>query len=246
MSAGSTRAMRKTTVTGGVSLIAATILFALVFSYLAKTFDYPAILDRPADEVLPRLLSLGERGRAVWAVYGLIPWLLVPAALGIRAAGQDAAPGAVQVVVITSVLAAACMSAGLLRWPSLHWQLAEAQATGTPAARDAAAVVFTATNSYLGNYVGEFLGELFLNICFLCSSVALVRATRTGRRWFLYLASFAAVLGVLSMFRNTTPVLAPIAALNNVVLPLWMLALGVTLVVHRADGLPSGERASLR
>jgi hypothetical protein len=32
------------------------------------------------------------------------------------------------------------------------------------------------------------------------------------------------------MLRNLTPVVAPIAALNNVVLPLWMLAFGLVLV----------------
>ena len=35
-------------IVGGASLVAATILFAAVFSDLAATFDYPAVLARPA------------------------------------------------------------------------------------------------------------------------------------------------------------------------------------------------------
>ena len=52
---------------GGIALILAAILFMAVFSYLAATFDYPDVLDRPAAEVLPRLVALGSSGRAVWA-----------------------------------------------------------------------------------------------------------------------------------------------------------------------------------
>lgn len=41
-----TASTRQTSVTvGGWSLIAATVLFAAVFGYLANTFDYPAVLD---------------------------------------------------------------------------------------------------------------------------------------------------------------------------------------------------------
>ena len=34
------------------------------------------------------------------------------------------------------------------------------------------------------------------------------------------------------MLRNLTPLVAPVAALNNIVLPLWMLTLGLVLTVH--------------
>jgi Domain of unknown function (DUF4386) len=217
---------------GGVSLIAATILFAVVFIYLANTFDYPAILSRPAGEVLPRLLSLGTTGRAVWVLYGLVPLLLVPTAIGVAAAAGDAAPRATQAAMITAVLSAASMMAGLLRWPSLHWQLALAYAGGSTAAREAIAGVFDASNSYLGNYIGEFLGEAFLNVFFLCASLALARAGGPSRRWLLYAGSAAAFLGSLAMFRNVTSLVAPIAAVNNTVLPIWMLALGVALLIH--------------
>jgi len=37
------------------------------------------------------------------------------------------------------------------------------------------------------------------------------------------------------MLRNVIGWVEPIAALNNVVLPIWMLVLGVALVRHRAS-----------
>jgi Domain of unknown function (DUF4386) len=217
---------------GGASLIAATLLFSAVFVYLARAFGYPDVLDLPASQVLPRLLALGSTGRAVWVLYGLIPLLLVPTAIGVQAAARRAAPLASQAALILALASAACMMAGLLRWPSLHWQLALAYDGAAPAAREAIEAVFAASNSYLGNVVGEFLGELFLNLFFVCAAWALYRAGH-AKRWLLIAGSAASLLGVVAMLRNAVPAVEPVAALNNAVLPLWMLLLGVNLVRQR-------------
>lgn len=134
--------------------------------------------------------------------------------------------------LILAVLSAVSMMLGLLRWPSLHWHLALGYADASPAAREAIAAAFAASNSYLGNYIGEFLGELFLNAFFLCASVALTRAAAPSRRWLLVVGSLASLLGALAMLRNATSLVEPIAAINNVVLPIWMLFLGVALLRH--------------
>jgi hypothetical protein len=226
---------RQASIIGGGSLIAATLLFSGVFVYLARSFGYPGVLDLPAAEVLPRLLALGPTGRAVWVLYGLIPLLLVPTALGVHAAARQAAPLAARAALITAVLSALTMMAGLLRWPSLHWQLALAYADASPGAREAIAATFAATNSFLGNFVGEFLGELFLNAFFLSAAIALTRAASTSGRWLLVVGSFASLLGGLAMLRNATSWVEPIAELNNVVLPIWMLVLGVVLLRYRTS-----------
>lgn len=220
---------RRAEALGGWSLIAATVLFGAVFTWLAGAFNYPEVLDGPAADVLPRLLALGPLGRAVWVVYGLVP-LLLPTAIGVRAAGAEHSPETSRVAVFLAAASALCLMAGLLRWPSLHWPLAIAFEHATPAARDAMAAVFLATNSYLGNYVGEFLGELFLTTFLLCAS--LVLADQSGRpgRWLRRAGFIAALCGWTAMVRNVTPLVSTIAAANNVILPAWMLLLGVTLV----------------
>jgi hypothetical protein len=58
---------------GGVALIGGALAFVGVFSFLAARFDYPEILDGSAADVLPKLLATGTAGRAVWALYGLLP-----------------------------------------------------------------------------------------------------------------------------------------------------------------------------
>ena len=165
---------------GGVSLLVATVLFGGVFGYLGATFDYPAVLERPADVVLPALLGLGTIGRAVWLLYALIPLLLVPTARGV-AALTDERRG--RIVRWLATLSAVSMLTGLMRWPTLNWGLAQAWSGASVEARASMAAQFAAANLYLGNVIGEFAGELFLNAFFVMATLVLTSGGR--RRWLL-------------------------------------------------------------
>lgn len=205
-----------------------------MFSYLAMQFGYPDILDGSGPEVLPRLLALGTTGRAVWAVYALLPLLLIPAAAGTYSVLLRAAPTAVRVACTFAVVAAVSMFLGLARWPSVHWELARAYGPASPDARVAMDAVFSGLNVYLGNFVGEFLGEISLNAYFVLSAVALLRA---GRRWTAYGGFAAGGLGLIAAFRNVTPAVDLISGVDNYVLPLWLAALGVVLVRWRSPAV---------
>src|SRR5262245_60874929 len=104
---------------GGAALILAAAGFIGVFSYLAAQFNYPDVLDTPAASALPALLAMGSAGRAVWAVYGLLPLLLIPAASGAYAALRPANPGGMRVALLMAVVAVFAMMLGLLRWPTI-------------------------------------------------------------------------------------------------------------------------------
>ncbi|HYC33441.1 MAG TPA: hypothetical protein VEB59_14230, partial [Gemmatimonadales bacterium] len=67
---------------GGIALVAGALAFVAVFSFLPARFDYPGVLDGTAAEVLPRLLATGAAGRAVWALYGFLPLVWIPAGVG--------------------------------------------------------------------------------------------------------------------------------------------------------------------
>ena len=189
--------------------------------------------------MLPRLLALGPAGRAVWVVYGLVPLLLVPTALGVAAIGRHDRPQLARAALVLAVLSAFAMALGLLRWPSLHWQLAIAHTDATPVAREAIAAVFSAANSYLGQVIGEFLGELFLNAFFACAALVLAGAGAAPQRWLAPAGLAASLLGAVAMLRNAVPGLDMVAALNNAVLPLWMLVMGVAMLRHRARPAPA-------
>lgn len=209
---------------GGAALIAATILFGGAFTFLAATFDYPDVLARPAAEVLPALHRLGGTGRLVWFIYGFIPLLLLPAASGVAALADSRLRGAVRAVAMACTTA---MMLGLLRWPTMHWRMAAAWGDASAPEQASMALRFDAANFWLGTVTGEFTGELLLNTFFLLSAIVLARH---GRRWLLPVGMVASLIGWTAMCRNLTAVVGPIAELNNVILPLWMLTLGVVLV----------------
>ena len=226
---------------GGWALIVAALAFVAVFSYLASAFGYPEVLDGKAADVLPNLLHLGTTGRAVWGVYGLLPLLLIPAGLGAYSALRAEHPGLMRVAAALALVSAFSMLLGLLRWPSIHWSLANAYVgAGSDAERAAIAATFDGLNSLLGNFIGEFVGELTLNLFFLLTAIASWRARRLPR-WSAVAGGGAALLGLVGMWRNVTPLVAMFAEIENSVLPLWMLVLGVLLVRAGKSGITRYE-----
>jgi hypothetical protein len=218
---------------GGAALILGAVAFLGVFAFLAARFDYPAVLDGSAAEVLPNLLATGATGRAVWAVYGLLPIIWIPAGVAAFHALRTVREGSARTAMLFAVIAAISMMLGLLRWPSIHWMLAEAHARAGGPERAVIATVFSGLNSYLGNYIGEFLGELSLSLFFLLSGLAMLERDAGFPRWMGYLGVTTAGAGLVGMFRNVTHVVAPIASVNNYLLPLWMIVFGAGLLRFR-------------
>jgi hypothetical protein len=234
--------MREPTVVraGGVALIAGAIAFLGVFAFLAARLDYPAILDGSAADVLPNLLATGPAGRAVWAVYGLLPIIWIPAGVAAFHALRPVREGSTRIGMLFATIAAISMMLGLLRWPSIHWTLAEAYARAGAPERGSIATVFAGLNSYLGNYIGEFLGELSVGLFFLLSALAMLERDSGFPRWMGYFGVGTAVAGLVGMFRNVSDVVAPIASMNNYLLPLWMIVFGVGLLRFRGHASARG------
>lgn len=214
---------------GGVCLAGGAVAFLGVFTYLAVRFNYPDVLDGPAATVLPSLLATGPQGRLVWAVYALLPLIWLPAGVAAHEALAPVRRGPMQLALVFAVVAALAMMLGLMRWPSVHWQLALAFERAAPPEQGVLAAVFDGLNTYLGNYIGEFLGELCFGAFFLLTSIVWLQAPRTPK-WIGWAGVGTAVFGFVGMFRNVTGAVAPIAALNNYLLPAFMITLGVALV----------------
>jgi hypothetical protein len=135
------------------------------------------------------------------------------------------------------------MMLGLLRWPSMHWELARAWDGAAPAERATIAVLFGGLNAYLGNFIGEFLGEFAFNAFFLLSSIAMMR-TPAFPRWIGWWGAATAVLGLVGMFRNVSLAVAPVAGANNYLLPLWMIGFGVALLRYGRPPETAGAATS--
>jgi hypothetical protein len=131
--------------------------------------------------------------------------------------------------LVAASLGALAMCLGLMRWPSIHWALAEAYAQSGADAKNTLSAVFLGLNLYLGNYIGEFLGELCLALFFLLTGLSLVTESLFPK-WLGWCGVAFAALFVTGAFRNITPTVQRVADINNALLPLWMVVLGVTLI----------------
>ena len=219
---------RKMIVAGGLSFVVGALAFVLVFSYLAAKFDYPSILDGSAAEVLPRLSAGGSTMRTVWAIYAFLPLLLLPGAVGAHLACPSSR-GRMTLALVAASIGSLAMCLGLMRWPSIHWALASTYAQSSAEAKSSLGAVFTGLNLYLGNYIGEFLGEACLAAFFLLAGLSMLDEARFPR-WLAWWGVVFALLFFVGAFRNVAPAVQTVADLNNALLPLWMLVLGVSLI----------------
>lgn len=213
---------------GGVCLVAGALAFVGVVSYLAANFNYPSVLDGSADDVLPRLRGGGSTMRSVWALYAFLPLLLVPGGVGAYFA-CPASRGRMTVAMIATCLGAFAMCLGLMRWPTIHWALAETYAAAAPDVRVGLGAVFAGLNLYLGNYIGEFMGEICLGIFFLLTGLSMLIEPRF-KRWLGAVGVVFAVLFMVGALRNVVPAVQPLADLNNSLLPVWMIVLGASFM----------------
>jgi hypothetical protein len=222
---------------GGSALVLGAIAFMAVFAILAARFNYPAVLDGPAETVLPALLATGAFGRGVWIVYALLPLIWLPAGVGAFYALRANSPGRMLLALQFAVISSISMMLGLLRWPSVHWRLAEAYAVSDAPQRSILAAIFDGLNLYLGNYIGEFLGELSFSMLFLLSAWAMLKS-HLAPRWVAATGLITGVAGLIGMFLNVTDAVAIVAAINNYLLPIWMIIFGIWMLRLDVDREP--------
>ena len=219
-----------TILAGGIALAIGAVAFLGVFSYLAANFQYPDVLDGSAYDVLPALVATGASGRAAWTLYGFLPLVFIPAGASAFEALKDRAAGPMRVAMLFALVAAVTMMLGLMRWPSVHWELALAWNAAGADQRLVLAAVFDGLNRYLGNFIGEFLGEMSFSFFFVLSGVGLLRHERASG-WLGWWGIGTGVLGLIGMWRNVTPIVDRVADANNYLLPAWMIGFGVWLAI---------------
>ena len=219
-----------TIMAGGIALVAGALAFVGVFSYLEANFRYPDVLDGPASKVLPALLATGDSGRAAWALYSVLPLVFLPASIAAFCALRERGAGIARVAGLFALVSTVSMMLGLMRWPSVQWELARAWTTAGESDRLVLAAVFDGLNRYLGNFIGEFLGELGFSMFFALSGIGLLRH-RTAPRWLGWWGVLTGVLGLIGMWRNVNGAFAGVAQVNNFLLPAWMTGFGIWLVI---------------
>jgi hypothetical protein len=227
----------------GLVLIATSLGFVAVFSYLAARFGYPEVLDGTAERVLPAFIAGGAPMRWIWAVYAVLPMgVALSATLAFplfRSAGETTA----RLGLVAAVVSAFAMTAGLARWPTFHYALGQRFVKAGSEERQLLSTLFDALNLYLGNVTGEFIGEILLSTWFLSVGLGILRGIGVWR-WVGYLGLFTAFAMTVGAFRNVTTAVDVVAALDNSLLPLWLIVLGAALMSTRSSSTAGSDNIS--
>jgi hypothetical protein len=167
-----------TEVLTGVLLIVLTIAYNVLFTALARSFDYPDILRRSTTEVLERFAAGGSKLILTWWGFAMSAVLLAPAAVLVSAILADANPTVLSLATTVGVLAALVQFLGLIRWPFAVPHLARTMSdpATTKATKEAVDVTFQTLNRYLGVAVGEHLGYMFTGSWTGLVSIAVIQS----------------------------------------------------------------------
>ena len=234
--------------TGGL-FVAGAVAFAAAATVLSSTFDWPDVLRRPPEVVLPAFTAGGSSLVWTWFAVGwsyallAVPILLLPAALGRR--GDS-------VLRVATWLGAASVLlslTGFLRWVFVVPPLAESYVSGDDGSRAAVAAAWTAQHQFGGALLGEHLGQV-LAVAWTVGVSAVVLRTGVLPRW---LGAAGLVAGLLYLLNQGDvlatavpgfPVWEPAGFLGSSAWGLWVVALGVT-VLRRASR-PTGPGPDCR
>ncbi len=232
--------------TTGVLLLAGAVAFATAATVLSSTFDWPDVLRKPADVVLPAVVAGGTG--LVWTWFATawtyavlaVPILLLPAALGLR--GDPV----LRVATYAGAASVVLSLIGFLRWVFVVPPLADAYVTGDAATRAAVDAAWTAQHQFGGALLGEHLGQLLAIGWSVALSVVVLR-TRALPRWLGLTGPVAGALyltnqgDVLATAVPGFPVWDLGGLIGSTAWGLWVAALGV-LLLRRPRGTAGAAR----
>lgn len=211
-----------------VLLIVAAVLANVAFVALGSIFNYPDVLDEPADTVLASFRA-DEGPISLWfSVLALSAALLAPIAIGVARLSPERT---MRLAVPVGIAAAVVQVIGLLRWPILVPGFAADGDTGA----------FTTAGDVLGTAIGETLGYALTAAWTVLVVVSLGR--RFAGRWFVWLGAAGAALvavGVVSPLELA--VVDEANFVGYILWSVWLIAFGAVLLVRGRRAVPAGRR----
>jgi MFS family permease len=206
-------------VTGGL-LIAGALAVNVAFAGLGAAFDYPAVLDKPAGQVLT---TFGDNQMVIGALFLLLAAgaaLLAPISIRIGRLHQSRA---LRASVPIGIAAAGVQVVGLLRWPLLVPGLADT------ATDPASATAFTTLNLVLGTLIGETLGYALT-----AAWTVLVVVGLWSPQWMPRSLGAAGIVSAALIVAGVAEPLVPAVGLINfagyIVWSIWLIAFAIALV----------------
>jgi hypothetical protein len=223
----------------GALLIALPVAYNVLYTLLARSFDYPDILRRPTAEVLARFQTGGSRLIMTWWGFAMSAVLLAPTAVLVSATLPDANTTVLALATSVGILAALVQFLGLIRWPFAvpHLARTAADPATSVAQKEAVDVTFQTLNRYLGVAVGEHLGYLFTGVWTGLVGLAVIQSEVLHPAYgvgglilapLFFLCSFEFVGSFEPKGWKLAGSLVPI---TYIAWSLWLMATGIALLV---------------
>jgi hypothetical protein len=228
----------------GVLTVLTPLAMGASFGLLSVRFDYPAVMDRPATEVLRRVHNAGGEVEIYWL--GVV---LAACALLLVSVARPALVAAGRHREVSAMVAAAGGVAALMtvldtsQWVWLYPNLADRWAAAGPALRRTVEQDWQSYHELLGVGFGRYLATLFSGIWALGLGTIML----SDRRWRRVLGAAGVAAGVLFL-ASALPGLSFSAwgALNTAGFAIWfawlvasgLLLLGVRLPVRDRPASP--------
>jgi hypothetical protein len=222
----------------GVSTIAFAIAFNVPYSILASTFDYPAILRRPAGEILMRFKAGGGSLILTWHAFALAALLFVPLAVAVSLRGDrlTRAPALTVGAAIAGSLAGLAQAIGLSRWVFVVPALARSYSApeASDATRLAAENTLNLINLYGGVAIGEHIGQLLTAMFVVMLSLLQLReANRITAVIGLITAAGIGVgtnEGLAIALNQSGAMFSMFTIVGFLGLTVWLIATGITVL----------------
>ena len=220
--------------------IAVPIMFNVAFFELGRAFDYPAILRRPADEILRRFAAGGAGLLLRWHLLFLSALAMLPMAV-LLAVVLDAGPVLTPLTIVVGIVAALVQAVGLARWPFAVPEMARryvaAEGADAEATRRSVEVVFAVLHRYLGVGIGEHLGYLATGFWTMLVAASII-AGGTLPAWLAIaglLIGLALLVGTLEFVGPYEPdgweLAGTIVPIAYIAWSVWLILLGVFLLI---------------
>lgn len=216
----------------GLAIVVSLVGFNAAFLALARTFDYPDILRRPAGEVLARFRAGGRRVLATWYGFMLSGLLFTSVPLLLHPLLADRGVEPLMLATGIGLLAGLVQVLGLLRWPFLVAFLAERHATAaSDDERRIVEIVFEAAHRYLGMGVGEHLGYILTAAWAALMAVLLPQAGLIPEPlgWIGLLPAIGILAGTLEPAGVGWA--GPVNAIGYVGFSVWLLVIGLLFLL---------------
>lgn len=169
------------------------------------------------------------------SLYAVIPFLLIPAAVGTYYLFADRYEASLRVAVLFGTIGATCLVLSLMLLPSLSWLFLTYTPILTGQSQGVAILTLRGMYNYFGIYVGDIAGLGCLVVWLAITSVVAIRSSRLPAAvgWGGIIVTALIVVTLLLRF-TIAPNIISYISLGNL-LALWSFIFGIGLISLRRD-----------